>query len=90
MISSGFVAKQSSHIHKLARIGAAYRLKELKAEIASLLKVFPHLRYGSAVSPAMPDNVEDRRPRRKLSAAARKKISDAQKRRWAAARSNKS
>jgi hypothetical protein len=90
VISCRVVPKQSSHIQKLARIGAAYRLKELKAEIASLLKVFPHLRYGSAVSPSMPDNVEERRPRRKLSAAARKKISDAQKKRWAAARSGKS
>jgi hypothetical protein len=84
------VPKHSSHIVKLASIGAAHRLKELRAEIASLLKVFPHLRYGSAVSPAVPDGVEERRPRRKLSAAARKKISDAQKRRWAAARSGKS
>src|SRR5581483_12139797 len=74
VISSEAVAKQSSHIQRLAGIGAAYRLKELKSEIASLLKVFPHLRYGSAVSPAMPDSVEERRPRRKLSAAARKKI----------------
>jgi hypothetical protein len=48
----------------------------------------PHLRYGSAVSPAMPDAVEEgtilrRRKRRKMSAAARKAISDAQKARWA-------
>jgi hypothetical protein len=78
--------KHSSHIFELARKGAEHRLRELKAEIASLKKVFPHLSFGSAVSPAMPDPVEEprfRRRRRKMSAAARKKISDAQKKRWA-------
>jgi hypothetical protein len=80
--------KHSSHILELARKGAEYRLRELKAEIASLKKVFPHLSFGSGVSPAMPDSVEEPklRPRRRMSAAARKKISEAQKKRWAAAR----
>jgi hypothetical protein len=70
---------------ELARKGAAHRLQELKVEIAQLMKVFPHLRYGSAVSPAMPDAVEEpgTRRRRRMSAAARKKISEAQKARWA-------
>jgi hypothetical protein len=78
--------KHSFHILELARKGAEHRLRELKAEIASLKKVFPHLRFGSGVSPAMPDPMEEgkvRRPRRRMSAAARKKISEAQKRRWA-------
>jgi len=49
------MARLSSSILELARRGAAHRYQDLKAEIASLLKAFPHLRYGSAVSPAMPD-----------------------------------
>jgi hypothetical protein len=79
------VAKHSHSILELARTGATHRLRELTAEIAQLVKVFPHLRYGSAVSPAMPDAVEEpKTPRRRtMSAAARKKISEAQKARWA-------
>jgi hypothetical protein len=72
----------------MARKGAEHKYRELKAEIAALVKVFPHLRYGSAVSPSIPDAVEDparktRRKRRRMSAAAREAISHAQKRRWA-------
>ena len=81
--------KHSSHILALARKGAEHKYRELKAELASLVKIFPHLRFGSAVSPAIPDPVEEaapKRSRRRMSAAARKKISDAQKKRWAASR----
>ena len=80
------MAKHSASILALAKKGATHKYQELKAELAALMKVFPHLRYGSAVSPAMPDAVEESaRPRRKrkLSAAARKAMSDAQKARWA-------
>jgi hypothetical protein len=79
------MAKYSHSILELAQQGARHRLQELKAEIAQLVKVFPHLRYGSAVSPGMPDAVEEpkTRRRRRMSAAARKKISEAQKARWA-------
>jgi hypothetical protein len=78
------MAKHSASILELAKKGAIHRYQELKAELAELVKVFPHLRYGSAVSPAMPDAVEEPiRRRRKMSRAARKKISDAQKARWA-------
>jgi hypothetical protein len=40
----GSVAKHSSHILELARKGAQYRLEELQAEIAALIRSFPHLR----------------------------------------------
>ena len=85
------MAKYSSSIFELAKKGATHRFQELKAELAELVKVFPHLRYGSAVSPAMPDAVEEPkiRRRRKMSARARKRISEAQKRRWAKQRANK-
>jgi hypothetical protein len=49
------MAKHSASILELAKKGAIHRYQELKAELADLVKVFPHLRYGSAVSPAMPD-----------------------------------
>ena len=83
------MAKHSARIIDLARRGAEQRLRELKAEITALKKIFPHLTYGSAVSPAMPDSADDAPVRkRNLSAAARKRISDAQKKRWAAHRKN--
>jgi hypothetical protein len=88
--------KHSSHILELARRGAEHRYAELKAEIAILVKQFPHLRASgrrtridmSSEPAAMIDR--PRRRRRKLSAAARRKISLAQKRRWAKHRAAKS
>jgi hypothetical protein len=83
----------SSHILELAKRGADHRYAELKAEIVSLVKAFPHLKIHrpgqrratpidiSAEPAAMIDR--PRRKRRKMSAAARRKISLAQKRRWA-------
>jgi len=82
--------KHSSHILELAKRGAEHRYRELKAEIAALEKMFSHLRYGSAVSPAMPDAAKEptvrRRRRRKLSAAAKQAISERMKKTWAARR----
>jgi hypothetical protein len=80
------------YLHSLARLGAAARIKELTAEIASLKKVIRHLSLGSAVSPTMPDAMEERkvrRRRREMSAAARAKISAAQKARWAKQKAKK-
>jgi hypothetical protein len=82
--------KHSSQILKLARKGAEARLHELETEIAAIAKIFPHLEFGSAVSPSMPDAVEQsvqpkvrRRNRRKMSAAARKAVSVRMKKYWA-------
>ena len=76
------MARPTSQFLELVRKGAAHRYRELKTELAALVNAFPHL--GSAVSPAMPDEaVKPGRNRRTMSAAARKKISEAQKRRWA-------
>ena len=83
------MSKHPSHILELAKRGAEHRYQELKAEMAALEKLFSHLHYGSAVSPAMPGAAGDstiRRRRRKMSIEARKKISEAQKKRWAAKR----
>jgi len=81
--------RHSPAILALARRGAEHRYRELKAELAELVKVFPHLRYGSAVSPAMPDSVEEgkgRRGRRRMSASQRKAVSERMKKLWAARR----
>jgi hypothetical protein len=85
--------KPSSHILELARKGAEHRYQELKAEIAALVTHFPDLsnrrttgRRGAAIDVSSePAAMIDHRPRkrRKMSAAARRKISLAQKRRWA-------
>jgi hypothetical protein len=84
------MAKHSSNILQLARRGAQHRYDELVAEIDSLLQHFPDLRTGGrqavrrgrrAVAAAAGELQP--RKRRKMSAAARKAISDAQKARWA-------
>ena len=74
-------AVKSSSILELAQKASIRRYHELAAELAELLKAFPHLQYGSAVSPAMPDAAEEPKIRRrhKTPAAARKRISDAPK-----------
>lgn len=63
----------------LTKKGATARYHEIIAELAVLRKVFPHLRYGSAVSPSMPDAVEEpkgnppRRPRARKRLPANKR-----------------
>ena len=74
------MAKRSSSVLEMTRKAATHRFEELKAEIAELVRAFPHLEYGAAVSPSMPaDGVEERlirkeaKHRRKMSAAVRKR-----------------
>jgi hypothetical protein len=94
------MAKHSSHILDMARKGAEHKYQELKAELAQLVKNFPHLaaraggiasrgaaavsRRGRAVIAAAGTGLLPKPARRKMSAKARKAISDAQKKRWAA------
>jgi len=95
--------KHSSHILELARRGAETRYRELLDEIKMLTTWFPHLRdavdrdelpvnflmrQGRDKASAMA-STEQRRGHRKMSAAARRKISLAQKRRWAKQRKTK-
>ena len=91
--------RPTSQLHEFARIGAAARIKELQAEIASIRREFPapSAPGGESMMPS-PFQKQPGRPagnlaakvsaprkrRRKMSAAARKKISEAQKKRWAA------
>jgi hypothetical protein len=84
---------KASTLYEYARMGATARITELQAEIAHIRKLFPKLdgmaakspgRSKASVSPALAKLMDPKPKRRKLSAAARKAISDAQKRRWAA------
>lgn len=96
------MAKHSSHILDMARKGAEHKYQELKTELAQLVKHFPHLagrtgrmvsrgaaalsRRGRAVIVAA--GGEGLLPaRRTMSKKARKAISIAQKKRWAAQKS---
>lgn len=89
------MAKHSASILELARKGASHRYEELKAELAELVKAFPHLEYGAAVSPAVPKQEFERvrkaedRKRKKMSAAARKAVSARMKKFWAKKRKEK-
>jgi hypothetical protein len=90
------MAKHSSHILEMARKGAEHKYEELKAEIGALVKHFPHLRgshakqpYPFALEQADLPAAAPRKPRRKMSAAAKRRISLAQKKRWAKQRAAK-
>jgi hypothetical protein len=86
--------KYSSNILEFARRGAEHRYRELNAEIASLVKHFPHLRSRSGGPRSAPVETvkrakRRRRRRRKMSAAARKAVSARMKKYWAARRKAK-
>ena len=85
--------KHSSHILELAKHGAEHRYQELKAEIESLVKWFPHLRGHSAGPLSAPVETVKRairrRRRRKMTEAAKKALSDRMKKFWAARRKAK-
>jgi len=83
--------KHSSHILEMAKLGAEHRLAELEQEIAALIKSFPYLRsprrgrkpqIDTSAEPAATIDRQARK-RRRISAAGRKRISEAQKKRWA-------
>jgi len=86
------MAKYSSSILELAARGARARYEELQAELASLVRQFPDVRGGArkvlergrrALTAAALEVRRAPRKRRKMSAAARAKISAAQRARWA-------
>ena len=86
------MAKHSSNILELARRGAETRYNEVKAEIASLMQAFPHLRTASARGVRLAVATDGGgRPRRKwrMSAAARKAASLRMKAYWAKRRNAK-
>ena len=93
------MARHSSHILEMARKGAEHRYEEMKAEVASLVKNFPHLagRTGKQISKAVSrgravveaEAPKVRRRAKKMSAAARKAVSARMKKYWAARRAAK-
>jgi hypothetical protein len=99
-----YMRRPTSQLHEFARIGAAARIKELQAEIASIRRDFPALttpggestmpspfrnQPGRPVATHAANVPAPRKRRRKMSAEARKKISEAQKKRWAAQKAKK-
>ena len=88
------MAKHSSQILHLAKRGAEVRLRELLDELKFLTLSFPHLRdavdrddlpvkFILKRGEEKAGEVQAARSRRKMSAKARKAISEAQKARWA-------
>jgi hypothetical protein len=85
------LAKRSDRIdwkevRRFAVAGARVRLQELRDEMSKILVAFPQLGMEAGVAAVPPKGgIEGtaRRPRRRMSAAARKRISEAQKARWA-------
>ena len=85
--------KQSGDLRRYAVVGAEQRLLEIAEEAASIFDVFPEIRgrgrgleavRGAQSTQTSASGQPRRRPRRStLSAEARKRISDAQKARWA-------
>jgi hypothetical protein len=86
--------RQGNNLRRYAVVGAEQRLLELAEEAAGIFAMFPELRApgrgfmaGGQVrrgtGQAAGDAAPRRRRRRKMSAEARKRISDAQKARWA-------
>jgi hypothetical protein len=92
------MAKTESKLQEFAIIGARFRVRELQAEIDRIKKQFGARALGVTGSSALAlesgvrpgklpvaggGDTGNGRRRRKMSAAARKRISDAQKARWA-------
>jgi hypothetical protein len=75
------MAKSSSDLQAWARLGARQRLRDINEERVKILATFPDLRGGttSQRSTGAPTG----RKRRRMSADARRRISEAQKARWA-------
>ena len=90
--------KADSHLYELAKRGAEVRLRELVQEARNVIDLFPHLRdsYDRDELPVsfIIRRDADRatrasaahRPRRRMSAAARKAVSERMKRYWGARR----
>ncbi len=80
-------------MQRLARLGAQARLDQLDMERRAILQIFPDLAGGArrprgrgrqaAPAAAAPEAPRARRSRRKMSAAARKAVSDRMRKYWA-------
>jgi hypothetical protein len=85
------MSRHPSNLLELAAHGAKHRYEELQAEMASLVRQFPSLRNGAAAvvsrgreaDRGVTGNTDSAPRRRTMSVAARRRISLAQKKRWA-------
>lgn len=87
--------RQDDDVRRWAALGAGQRLAQIHEEQAAILRAFPELRRSRRVTRGASVSIEEdagdrsagrrrgRRGRRNLSPEARKRISDAQKARWA-------
>lgn len=79
-----------STLRSLALLGAEQRLRQLAEEAEALRRTFPELKMrGREMSVGAVPQIKRARKRRRLSAEARKRISDAQKARWAKRRASR-
>ena len=79
-----------SELERLARLGAAARLEELRREEAAIRAAFPDLVRRKGGSSAVPASAAPKRRRRsRMSAAARKAVSERMTRYWAERRKAK-
>jgi hypothetical protein len=78
------MAKQQSDIRRWALLGAEQRLVQLADEAAAIHRAFPELRQRGAIGRVpTPASRQVRRRRPTMSAEGRRRISEAQKARWA-------
>jgi hypothetical protein len=86
------VARATSQLREFARLGAQARIRDLISEIESILAAFPELGKVAPAKGGQSPSFDQRRSgrprgsrrRRKMSAEARAKIAEAQRKRWAA------
>jgi hypothetical protein len=81
-------------LRRLARLGAVARLEQIRAEEAAIRGEFPELfgrgrREERSVSPPAAKAAGRRRRRRKMSAQARKAVSERMRKYWAERRKSK-
>ena len=81
------MAKHAAHILEMARKGAEHKHDELTAEIATLIRHFPHLGVGT--KEGAPTAGALRQRRKPMSAAAKKAVSERMKKYWAKRRASK-
>lgn len=78
---------EQADLRRFAVAGAARRIEELEREKAQILSAFPQLRARNRGTGALDRTVESasvgRKRRRRISAEGRRRISEAQKARWA-------
>ena len=71
------MASKAKDMKVWAQLGASTRLAQLEAERARVLKAFPNLRRGT------PTHLAEVRPKRRISAKARKAMKEGLRRYWA-------